>query len=139
MDLVTMHSFESMSTARHLQKMDEDVKNRISHRRKAFDKMLIFLETLIVEEDVQYLIDGYNLLFHVNEDVNPLSESRLEIIETLAKKVAHTKLRASVIFDSNYEQAALFPTRYYHNCFRNHLLSTRSSAQISIFWKSSSG
>lgn len=65
---------------------------------------------------MQYLIDGYNLLFRVNEDVNPLSDSRLEIIETLAQKVSRRRLRASVIFDSTYEQAALFPTRYFHNC-----------------------
>lgn len=30
--------------------LDEDLKNRISHRRKAFDKLSIFLENLIIED-----------------------------------------------------------------------------------------
>lgn len=42
--------FRKYEYSKTFAEMDEDIKNRISHRRKAFDKMLIFLESLIVEE-----------------------------------------------------------------------------------------
>lgn len=65
---------------------------------------------------MHYLIDGYNLLFQVNEDVNPLSDARHNIIETLALGISTRKWRASIIFDSSYQHASLFPTRWYHGC-----------------------
>jgi predicted RNA-binding protein with PIN domain len=65
---------------------------------------------------VRYLIDGYNLLFNVNDDVNPLSDARHDIIESLAKQIALRGLKASLIFDSHIQNASLFPTRFYHGC-----------------------
>ena len=55
--------------------LEESVKNRISHRRKAFDKILPSIESLIEVERMYFLIDGYNLLFRLHriEKISPVS------------------------------------------------------------------
>ena len=48
--------------------LDDNVKNRISHRRKAFERLSTFLETLKNSRELMhYFIDGYNLLFRLQD------------------------------------------------------------------------
>ena len=47
--------------------LDEMTKNRISHRRKAFDKLALTIHS-IMERAMYYLIDGYNVFFKTQSD-----------------------------------------------------------------------
>lgn len=55
-----------------------------------------------------YVIDGYNLLFHLDPEANPLRRSREEILDLLAK-VSHLKLE--IVFDSDRDNALDIPSR----------------------------
>jgi predicted RNA-binding protein with PIN domain len=54
---------------------------------------------------MHYLIDGYNLVFKINQDISNLEKSREEIIAFLREKISKTKIKASLIFDANKTDA----------------------------------
>ncbi|PCI94355.1 hypothetical protein COB11_03935 [Candidatus Aerophobetes bacterium] len=60
---------------------------------------------------MHYYIDGYNLLFRIFEDINPLREKRETVIETLQTTLSDVKLKLSIVFDSRFELSEDFPTR----------------------------
>lgn len=60
---------------------------------------------------MRYLIDGYNLLFCLTPDVDPLRRSREEIIHELGNLINHYEIKATIVFDSHPDQALDFPSR----------------------------
>ncbi|MCI5051681.1 MAG: NYN domain-containing protein [Simkaniaceae bacterium] len=61
---------------------------------------------------MQFLIDGYNLLFRRPERSQSLSESRRELIAYLINKLSTRNFKSAIVFDSNHELANINPTRY---------------------------
>lgn len=61
---------------------------------------------------MRYFIDGYNFLFQLYEEVDPLRQKREEIIEILKEKLQELDLKISIIFDSQYSRLSDFPTRF---------------------------
>lgn len=62
---------------------------------------------------MQYLIDGYNFLFQLYEEVDPLRQKREEIIERLQDILGQLHLKVSIVFDSHMGAEALFfPRRF---------------------------
>ncbi|MEX0961487.1 MAG: NYN domain-containing protein [Simkaniaceae bacterium] len=59
-----------------------------------------------------YLIDGYNLLFQLTPDINPIALKREQIIEELSELVELLKLKAIIVFDSGHYQTQDFPSRF---------------------------
>lgn len=61
---------------------------------------------------MHYYIDGYNLLFRIFEDIDPLREKREIVIEALQDTFSDVKLNLSIVFDSRFELSEDFPTRF---------------------------
>lgn len=61
---------------------------------------------------MHYIIDGYNLLFQIEEKIDPLQESREEVISFLLTSVAANCKTVTVVFDSGKGAEDFFPTRY---------------------------
>ncbi len=61
---------------------------------------------------MHYIIDGYNLLFQIEEKIDPLKESRDEVISFLLTSVAANCKTVTVVFDSGKGAEDFFPTRY---------------------------
>lgn len=60
---------------------------------------------------MNYIIDGYNLFFHIEKEVNPLKKKREDFIIVLNKMLKHLHLHAIIIFDSQQAHATNFPTK----------------------------
>ena len=54
------------------------------------------------------IIDGYNLLFRIQERIEPIEESREEVIAFIDSLAAG--LHITLLFDSNPEHAQLYPS-----------------------------
>ena len=52
---------------------------------------------------MHYFIDGYNLLFRLLHNNNDLQSQREAIIHDLNRKIALTKINASIVFDSTFQ------------------------------------
>jgi predicted RNA-binding protein with PIN domain len=63
---------------------------------------------------MHYFIDGYNFLFQLYEDVDPLRQKRDEVIQVLQEKLECLKLNITIVFDSHYAKGNIFPTRFDH-------------------------
>ena len=63
---------------------------------------------------MHYFIDGYNFLFQLYEEIDPLRKKRDEVIEILQEKLRYLKLNITIVFDSHYAQGNFFPTRFDH-------------------------
>lgn len=63
---------------------------------------------------MHYFIDGYNFLFQLYEEVDPLRQKRDEVIQILQEKLRHLKLNITIVFDSHYAKGNFFPTRFDH-------------------------
>ncbi|MEI8301484.1 MAG: NYN domain-containing protein [Chlamydiota bacterium] len=63
---------------------------------------------------MHYFIDGYNFLFQLYEEIDPLRQKRDEVIEILQEKLRYLKLNITIVFDSHYAQGNFFPTRFDH-------------------------
>jgi predicted RNA-binding protein with PIN domain len=50
---------------------------------------------------MHYFIDGYNLLFRMLGDPNPLEKNRREVIESLNEKISNLKLNVTIVFDGS--------------------------------------
>jgi len=59
---------------------------------------------------LRYLIDGYNLLFQIQEHESSLRTTRTRLIEFLGKLTTLTKLNAVVVFDSRDDIAEDYPS-----------------------------
>ncbi|WP_420421758.1 NYN domain-containing protein [Simkania sp.] len=60
---------------------------------------------------MNYVIDGYNLFFHIEDEANPLEKKRELFIAALHDALAELHLHATLIFDSHQSHAAVFPTK----------------------------
>ena len=60
---------------------------------------------------MNYVIDGYNLFFRIEDEVNPLEKKRELFIAALSDALEHLHLHATLIFDSHRRHAAIFPTK----------------------------
>lgn len=61
---------------------------------------------------MHYFIDGYNFLFQLYDEVDPLREKREEIIKHLQEKLKDLNLNITIVFDSHLMQTNFFPTRF---------------------------
>ena len=60
---------------------------------------------------MNYVIDGYNLFFRLQTEVNPLKKKRENFIEALNEALESLHLHATLIFDSHQSHASIFPTK----------------------------
>lgn len=60
---------------------------------------------------MKYVIDGYNLFFHIEDEANPLEKKRELFISALNNALSELHLHAILIFDSHQTHAAVFPTK----------------------------
>ena len=60
---------------------------------------------------MRYFIDGYNFLFKLYEEVDPLREKRDEVISYLKDRLLSLGLHITIIFDSHHTIGAFIPTR----------------------------
>jgi len=60
---------------------------------------------------MKYVIDGYNLFFHLEDEVNPLEKKREHFISSLNEALKQLRLHATLIFDSHQSHSAIFPTK----------------------------
>jgi predicted RNA-binding protein with PIN domain len=65
---------------------------------------------------MHYFIDGYNFLFQLYDEVDPLKEKREEVIEHLQKKLKDLNLNTTIVFDSHQTKTNNFPTRFEQAC-----------------------
>lgn len=86
--------------------LNEDTKNRISHRRKALDKLLLTIEA----ELSVTIIDGYNLFFRLAEIPNPLQTKRESFIIALSQALVDANVKAIVVFDSSQKESHDYPS-----------------------------
>ena len=61
---------------------------------------------------MHYFIDGYNFLFQLYEEIDPLREKREEVIKHLQEKLKSLHLDITIVFDSHRTQSSFFPTRF---------------------------
>ena len=59
-----------------------------------------------------YYVDGYNFIFSLYEEVDPLREKRDEVIDYLQSTLEDLKFSVSIVFDSHHRDDAFFPKRY---------------------------
>jgi predicted RNA-binding protein with PIN domain len=64
---------------------------------------------------MHYFIDGYNFLFQLYEEIDPLREKREEVIQHLQGILQDLRLNATIVFDSHHRQSFSFPTRFEKN------------------------
>lgn len=60
---------------------------------------------------MSYIIDGYNLLFWIKPEVNPLEHGRKRIAEELSQLLDLYAFKAIIVFDSCKENGHDFPSR----------------------------
>lgn len=60
---------------------------------------------------MHYVIDGYNLFFRLENEVNPLEAKRENFVEALNEALESLHLFATLIFDSHKAHAAIFPSK----------------------------
>ena len=60
---------------------------------------------------MKYLIDGYNLLFGIDEHFEELETAREDVIALLSGLLSQGRMRAVCIFDSSHEHSHPFPSR----------------------------
>jgi predicted RNA-binding protein with PIN domain len=53
---------------------------------------------------MQYLVDGYNLLFRLSQETEEFQKRREELIDKLVNQVESLQLPISIIFDSAYQE-----------------------------------
>lgn len=61
---------------------------------------------------MHYFIDGYNFLFQLYDEVDPLREKRDEVIEHLQEKLKDLNLNITIVFDNHQAHSNFFPTRF---------------------------
>ena len=59
---------------------------------------------------MRYLIDGYNLFFKIQQNVLPLQKKRENFLEDLDREIDALNMHATLVFDSNQDQAEVFPS-----------------------------
>lgn len=77
---------------------------------------------------MHYYIDGYNFLFKIYEEVDPLKEKREEIIADLQEKLVSLGMKMTIVFDSLHTQGAFFPTRFTKSCLEIIYTPSKQSA-----------
>ena len=60
---------------------------------------------------MNYVIDGYNLFFRIEDQASPLKKTREDFIVTLNDALQRLHLHATLIFDSHQMHATSFPTK----------------------------
>lgn len=60
---------------------------------------------------MHYFVDGYNFLFFLYEEVDPLRKKREEVIERLQQTLILLNLNISIVFDSHHRKDNFFPSR----------------------------
>lgn len=60
---------------------------------------------------MNYLIDGYNLFFKLQEEILPLQEKREEFTLLLNEIIGSLQLQVLVIFDSHYQNSEDFASK----------------------------
>ncbi len=60
---------------------------------------------------MHYLIDGYNFFFRAQTDILPLKQKRRDFITALDHLFATLNLSCTLIFDSNQDLTAPFPSK----------------------------
>jgi len=60
---------------------------------------------------MNYVIDGYNLFFRIEDEINPLEKKRELFIAALNDALETLHLHATLIFDSHHSHASIFPTK----------------------------
>ena len=63
---------------------------------------------------MHYFVDGYNFLFFLYEEVDPLRKKREEIIQKLQETLALLNLNITIVFDSHHSKNNFFPSRATH-------------------------
>jgi len=63
---------------------------------------------------MHYFIDGYNFLFRLYEEVDPLRQKREEVLSLLHEKLKKLKLKMTIVFDSHHADNGDLPTRFDH-------------------------
>ena len=61
---------------------------------------------------MHYLIDAYNLLFYITHDVQPIEQTREDLIHSLATDLTRLKLKATLVFDSGFTYQTHFPHKH---------------------------
>lgn len=63
---------------------------------------------------MHYFVDGYNFLFFLYEEVDPLRKKREEVIATLQETLNLLNLNITIVFDSHHSKNNFFPSRSTH-------------------------
>jgi len=60
---------------------------------------------------MHYVIDGYNLFFKIQNQINPLEEKRENFVHALNREVQALNLNVTIVFDSQKSNAPAFPSK----------------------------
>lgn len=60
---------------------------------------------------MHYIVDGYNLFFSIEDELNPFKEKRQDFIAILNEMLEKFHFHVSLIFDSHYTNASTFPSK----------------------------
>ena len=76
---------------------------------------------------MHYIIDAYNLFFHLQKQITPLAKKREEFVECLVEEMELCHLSATLIFDSGSTHTGPFPStkslKKLHITFSPHSIS----------------
>ena len=61
---------------------------------------------------MHYYIDGYNFLFFLFDEVDPLKSKRDEVISEVQEILCSLSLKVSIIFDSHHNHSSFFPSSF---------------------------
>ena len=58
---------------------------------------------------MHYIIDAYNLLFFLTDKINPIEQTRQDLIDSLTSDLENLKIKATLVFDSGTTHQTHFP------------------------------
>ena len=61
---------------------------------------------------MHYYIDGYNFLFSLFDEVDPLKSKRDEVICEVQEILCSLSLKVTIVFDSHHNHSSFFPSSF---------------------------
>ena len=61
---------------------------------------------------MHYYIDGYNFLFSLFDEVDPLKSKRDEVICEVQEILSSLSLKVTIVFDSHHNHSSFFPSSF---------------------------